>query len=107
MKRIKITTKIEESMICVSNSKNKCININPDNGTIKATDVFALFDNGIDVIYECDDKAIAAPDGKNLDKIALMYNDCLELINNIISAVNDKLKVLQIPKINAGEANVS
>lgn len=98
MKKIKITIKIKESKICVSNSENKCIEINPENGTIKATDVFVLFDNGIDVIYECEDKAIIAQNGKNLDKISLMYNDCLELINDIINAINDKLKALQNPK---------
>ena len=65
--------------------------VNPSEGTIKASDIFKLFNNGTDVIYACENQAITPPNNQNLTKEQQMFNDGLELIQSIIESVNQKI----------------
>lgn len=91
MKKIEITISKNESEIYISNSEKLTIAIDTNNGTLKASDVFRLFDNGTDVLYECKTSKIEEESGLNLSKVDLMFNDCLELICSIIASVNQKI----------------
>lgn len=92
MTKISVTLTLkEDSSIYISNSKEAFLIVKPNEATIKASDIFKLFDNGSDVSYECENQAIAPADGENLNKEQLMFNDCLELIKNIVESVNQKI----------------
>lgn len=96
MTKISVTLTFKnDSSIYVSNDKGIGFVVKPDEGAIKASDVFKLFDNGADVCYECNNQAIEPANGHNLTKEQLMFNDCLELIQSVIDSVNQKIEVFR------------
>lgn len=96
MRRIEINVcLLEDNTVQIKNSENISISIPSDN-TLKATDVFKLFNNGLDVVYVCDSERIIAPSGTNLNKMQIVYNDCLGLINDIKDSINAKIKANNI-----------
>ena len=96
MRRIEINVcLLEDNTVQIKNSENISISIPSDN-TLKATDVFKLFNNGLDVVYVCDSERIIAPSGTNLNKMQIVYNDCLGLINDLKDSINAKIKANNI-----------
>ena len=104
----KITIKVKNdsnTQLLVSNSNDINVAVKMDDGSLKASDVFKLFDNGVDVEYECSNEKVSATEGQNLSRVELMYNDCLELINSIIKSVNQKIVEFQKNKEDEKEEN--
>lgn len=92
MKRIEISVcLLENGTVQIKNSENVSLSIPSDN-TLKATDVFKLFNNGLDVNYICNSERIIPPFGTNLNKMQIVYNDCLGLINDIKDSINGKIE---------------
>ena len=109
MKKIKLLIeKRGDSHISISNSLGKEVLIDLKNGILNASNVFSLFDNGLDVLYECSALKIVESD-KPLSKSDLMFNDCLDLIISIYQSINTKIeeankKSIQITS--AGEEDI-
>lgn len=104
MTKISITIIIkDDSIIQIANSNETLLNVKLDEGVIKASEIFQLFDNGIDVSYECQQKPLVAEEGHNLTRCQLIYNDCLELIHDIISSINQKILDFNKPQEGVNE----
>lgn len=102
MKKITMAISLtEEQKISISNGEKE-VKLDSSNGTLKASEVFTLFDNGSDVAYECNDVEKVPEEGKNLTSEESMFNDALDLINSIITSINTA-----ISDMHKEESNIS
>lgn len=91
MRKIKLLIeKRGDSHIVIANSLGNEFLIDVENGILNASNVFTLFDNGLDVQYECSALKIVESD-KPLSKSDLMFNDCLDLMTSIYQSINTKI----------------
>lgn len=92
MKRIDIHLELSEDQdLVVSSSEGKKCIVTRDERTLKATDLFALFDDGADVEYFCEN---VKKDAQNLSQMEIIYNDCLDVLLAIVASINGEIKNL-------------
>jgi len=100
---IKITQSGDKKSIEISDGVSTTL-ISLAAKTINARDIFSVFFNhGIYVQYSLDGNKITAENGRSLDALENLYNDCYDLFSKLVSGISLKANELVSTETSSAE----